>query len=174
MAPTKATLAAAPCTPPDHFRELMSGFPTGVGVVTAFRADGRPMGMTCSSICSVSLEPPVLLVALRSASPTLAAVLDGSAFSLNLLHEGAREVAKLFASGDADRFDRVDWRRGSVGGGPHLADAAHAMADCRVTRHEAVGDHTVVYGEVVATVTAPGAARPLLYGQRRYASWPAA
>ncbi|MFJ7075527.1 flavin reductase family protein [Streptomyces sp. NPDC098781] len=184
MAARRTALDAAPCASPDRFRELMSAFPTGVGVITAFRADGRPVGMTCSSICSVSLEPPTLLVALRNASPTLAAVLESSVFSLNFLHEGAREVAKLFASGDADRFDQVDWRDDGTCGGPHLVRAAHARADCRAVRHERVGDHTVVYGEVAATRAGPGggrpeairpeAIRPLLYGQRRYATWPAA
>lgn len=179
MAPRRAALDAAPCASANRFRELMAAFPTGVGVITAFRADGRPIGMTCSSICSVSLEPPTLLVALRNESPTLAAVVASSVFSLNFLHEGAREVAKLFASGDADRFDQVDWRDDGTCGGPHLVRAAHATADCRAVRHEVVGDHTVVYGEVVATKAGPGDGqpdtnRPLLYGRRRYATWPAA
>ncbi|SOD63351.1 NADH-FMN oxidoreductase RutF, flavin reductase (DIM6/NTAB) family [Streptomyces zhaozhouensis] len=159
---------------PHDFRALMAGFPTGVGVVTAYQPDGRPIGMTCSSICSVSLTPsPTLLVCLRKGSPTLAALLSSGAFALNLLHEGGRATAELFASGDPDRFDRVAWRSGEGFGGPHLPADSHVTADCEISQYNAIGDHEAVFGKVVA-VTAEDAERaPLLYGRRRYAVWPA-
>jgi flavin reductase (DIM6/NTAB) family NADH-FMN oxidoreductase RutF len=152
------------------FRSFMARFPTGVSVVTALDEHGVPRGMTCSSICSVTLRPPTLLVCLRAASPTVRAVLWRGAFSVNLLHDGASGVARLFASGEQDRFDRIDWRTGSVGS-PHLPEEAHAIADCVVSRADRVGDHIVVFGEV-ATVTHPTQSEPLLYGLRRYAAWP--
>src|SRR4051794_32353003 len=117
---------------PLDFRSFMAGFPTGVAVVATVAAGGAPRGMTCSSVCSVTLSPPTLLVCLRAASPTLDAVLDRATFAVNLLHEQAQPVAQLFASGSVDRFDRVRWRSESTDGGPHLLDDAHAVADCRV------------------------------------------
>lgn len=152
-------------------RPLMAGFPTGVGVVTTLASDGRPWGMTCTSMCSVALEPPTLLVCLRRGSPTLAALLGRGSFALNLLHHGARPTAELFGSGAPDRFDRVRWHLEFRSGGPHLTDAAHAVADCRVTHSRSVGSHDVVFAEVYQ-VTHRSEPQPLLYGLRRYAAWP--
>lgn len=93
----------------DAMRQLMAGFPTGVGIATAFDSESRPWGMTCTSLVSVALEPPTLLVCLRSGSPTLHAALEAGEFAMNLLHQGAQSTAELFASGAPDRFDRVEW-----------------------------------------------------------------
>ena len=156
---------------PAQFRALMSGFPTGVGIVTAFGRGGRVRGMTCSAICGVSIDPPTLLVCLRNGSPTLDAVLASGAFAVNLLHEWGRAAAELFSSGDVDRFDRLAWQVGASG--PHLVEDAHAIADCQVVRDEPVGSHTVLFGQVVTVSEPTGPDRPLLYGRRRYAAWPA-
>jgi flavin reductase (DIM6/NTAB) family NADH-FMN oxidoreductase RutF len=152
-----------------QFRSLMATLPAGVAVVTTTAPDGRPWGMTCSSICSVSLRPPILLACLREQSPTLAALLESSVFAVNLLHDRAEATATLFASGAADRFDRVPWSREPVSGVPHLVEAAHAIADCSVEQTLRVGDHLVVFGTVHRVRTQPErSANPLLYGMRRY------
>jgi flavin reductase (DIM6/NTAB) family NADH-FMN oxidoreductase RutF len=163
--------APEPDTDLVDIRRLMVGFPTGVGIVTTITADQRCWGMTCTSLCSVSLYPPTLLVCLREGSRTLRGVLDAGTFALNLLHAGARSTAELFASGDPDRFGRVSWQLSERGAGPHLVDAAHTTADCRVVNAEQVGDHSVVFGEVFAIVQR-AEPRPLVYGLRLYAGWP--
>lgn len=156
------------------FRALMAGFPSGVGIVTTIDpVNGRPWGLTCSSICSASLDPPTVLVCLRTGSPTLAALLRRATFAVNLLHSGARSAAELFASGDPLRFDKVRWVHETGLGGPHLVDDAHAVADCHLVRQVMVGDHVVAFGEVVGVEHPSGpAARPLLYGERQYVPWP--
>jgi flavin reductase (DIM6/NTAB) family NADH-FMN oxidoreductase RutF len=156
---------------PAMFRSLMAGFPTGVAVVTTTGPGRRPCGMTCSSLCSVTLEPPTVLLCLRQGGPTAQALLWRRSFALNFLHDRAQETARLFASGKPDRFDDVQWQLTEQAGGPHLSGDAHAIADCRVSRTEPVGDHLVVFGEVFAICAAsPG--RPLIYGRRHYAAWP--
>lgn len=171
---------STPTTPLDRTaaghgqRAMMRRFPTGVGVVTAYDAAGAPRGMTVSALCSVSLDPPTLVVCLRTGSPTLEAVASSGRFAINLLHGGASSVAELFASGAPDRFDRVRWERGPAGpdaAGPHLSRDAHTIADCRVSRVEQVGDHTVVFGETLHVTERPAPA-PLVYGLREYRSWP--
>lgn len=157
--------------PPADLRTLMAAFPTGVSVVTASGRDGTSRGMTCTSLCSVSLDPPVLLVCLRCGSPTLEAVVESGLFAVNLLHAQARPTAELFASGAPDRFERVVWQAGEGAAGPHLTHSSHTVADCLVIGAHAVGDHTVVLGKVAA-VTPVRDRRPLLYGLRHYASWP--
>lgn len=170
--PPTATTTMAPVSRPADFRMLMSGFPAGVAVVTTIEPGGSPLGMTCSSVCSVSLSPPTLLVCLRNESPTLAMISRQGRFVVNLLQDTARTTAELFASGAADRFERVDWRVDADSAGPHLAADAHSIADCSVSGVQRIGDHTVVLGEVTR-VNCRTSRRPLLYGLRRYHAWPA-
>ncbi|MEO3755186.1 flavin reductase family protein [Streptomyces sp. B6B3] len=154
----------------DDFRTLMSGFPTGVAVVAATDRGGGQRGMTCSSLCGVSLDPPVLMVCLRRGSPTLDAVLDTGRFVVNLLHADARGTAELFASGDPYRFERTPWETDAHAAGPHLTRDAHTVADCEVSLGQPVGDHVSVYG-VVRRVTSRGERVPLLYGLRQFRRW---
>lgn len=151
-------------------RNFMAGFPTGVGVITSLDAAAMPWGMTCTSVASVALDPPTLLVCLRRGSPTLEAALRSRTFALNLLHADARPTAELFASGDPERFSRSAWSLPPGCGGPHLDFAAHAVADCRILQGEPVGDHVVLFGEVVRA-TGSEEPVPLLYGMRQYAGW---
>ncbi|MFE9912007.1 flavin reductase family protein [Streptomyces clavifer] len=169
---SRARPRAVPHEQPTDFRTLMAGFPTGVTIVTTCGADGVPRGMTLTSLCSVSLEPPVLLVCMRQGSPTLDAVLEGGSFAVNLLHLRARATAELFASGAPDRFERVAWQADDPAAGPHLSEAAHTVADCTVTAHHVVGDHVVIMGGVTAVSRLGGDQHPLLYGLRRFATWP--
>jgi flavin reductase (DIM6/NTAB) family NADH-FMN oxidoreductase RutF len=157
--------------PVTSFRALMTKFPSGVAVVTTLDAEGKPWGMTCSSVCSVTPNPPTLLICLRDASPTLNAVLERATFTVNLLHNHAQPIAELFASGAPDRFDRVQWDVSPTAGGPHLSPYTTATADCRVSDTERVGDHVVVFGEIYQVSERSGNV-PLLYGLRRYSAWP--
>ncbi|MFD3804515.1 flavin reductase family protein [Streptomyces sp. NPDC058611] len=182
-APHPTAPQQAPPSPPDapdesaatvgrraDLRPFMAAFPTGVSVVTTLDSDAAPHGLTCSSVASVALEPPTLVVCIRAASPTLAVLLAQGHFALNLLHERARGTSDLFASGAADRFDRTEWRLPLGAGGPHLTEDAHAVADCTVVRTVGFGDHTAVFAEV-GRVTVRDDPQPLLYGLRRYALW---
>ncbi|MGX7826232.1 flavin reductase family protein [Actinokineospora sp. 24-640] len=154
---------------PEAFRSLMSLFPSGVAVVTAREAGGTPRGVTCTSLASVSLDPPLLLVCLHALSGTLAALRRTGAFAVNLLHHRGRGAAEIFASPVTDRFARVEWAPGPDGGLPWLPQHAHAVAECEVWDSRAAGDHVVVFGSVRRVHTEP--ATPLLYGRRQYRSW---
>ncbi|QSB16314.1 flavin reductase family protein [Natronosporangium hydrolyticum] len=152
------------------FRTLMSGFPSGVAVVCAVDQQQRPHGMTCTSLCSVTVDPPTLLVSLQVASGTLHALRERGSFTLNLLHAQGQGTAELFASRDPDRFGRATWQPSPVVGAPWLTEAAFALAECRVSQLVPVGDHTLVIGAVVNIQQRPDT--PLLYGLRQFASWP--
>lgn len=161
--------SAGHCSTEDY-RDLMCSFPTGVSVVTAADEDGRPWGLTCSSLSSVTLAPPTLLVCLASRSPVLAVARASGRFAVNLLHARAHATARLFATPGADRFARTAWQAADGSGLPHLLDDAFAAADCHVVAELPVGDHTVLFGEVARI--SRGADLPLLYGLRRFAAWP--
>jgi flavin reductase (DIM6/NTAB) family NADH-FMN oxidoreductase RutF len=154
--------------PADH-REFMSCFPTGVSVVTTVGHDGTPWGFTCSSLCSVSLSPPVLSVCMGTWSRTLEATRECGHLAVNLLGVSGLGAAEIFASPEPSQFDRVQWRAAGRAGLPRIEDAI-AFAECRVIGTYAVGDHIVVFGEVMSADASMDV--PLLYGQRQYAAWP--
>ncbi|WKX69489.1 flavin reductase family protein [Streptomyces sp. XD-27] len=156
--------------PVADFRALMSAFPTGVAVVTTYGADGRPRGLTCSSLASVTADPPTLSVCLTTRGETLRALRAYGAFAVNLLHHGGQRAAEVFARPAANRFAEVEWCPSPDAGLPWLTRDAFAVADCHVSEWAEVGDHTVVMGEVTAVVQESGA--PLLYGARGFAVWP--
>lgn len=151
------------------FRELMNVFPSGVTVVTTQDPAGTPYGLTCTSMCSVSLRPPILLTCLHHRSATLEAMLEAGSFAVNLLHAGGRGAAEVFATPGRDRFAEVDWQPTPSRGMPWLTEDAHAVAECRVVDAKEAGDHVVVFGEVDGVLTRPRC--PLLYGLHSYAAW---
>lgn len=151
------------------YRTLMGDFPTGVVIVTAAGTDGSPLGVTCSSLSSVTLRPPTLQVCLTSSSHVLAAVKETGRFAVNLLHARARDTASVFAS-PVDRFATASWRPSPRLGLPWLHRDAFALAECLVARSLEVGDHTLLLGEVAAIHHQDD--QPLLYGRRQYSAWP--
>jgi len=138
-------------------------------VVTTIDRHGRPRGLTCSSLSSVTLDPPTLLVCIHARSGTLQALRGHGSFAVNLLHARGRRAAEVFSSPAAERFAEVSWRPSRLGGLPWLARDAFALAECVVTRMLRVGDHSVVLGEVTDIVHA--ADMPLLYGMRQFSAW---
>jgi flavin reductase (DIM6/NTAB) family NADH-FMN oxidoreductase RutF len=153
-----------------HFRDLMSSFPTGVSVVTARDLAGRPQGATCSSLSSVTLSPPTLLVCLCELGGTLHAVLAGRRFAVNLLHAEGQRAASVFSSLHVDKFAEIPWESWGPSKLPFLRLDAFAAAACEVAGEIQVGDHRVVLGRVLDIQVSAGV--PLLYGLRRYSSWP--
>jgi flavin reductase (DIM6/NTAB) family NADH-FMN oxidoreductase RutF len=157
---------------PQTFRSIMSAFPSGVTVVTTVDGDGRPMGVTCSAACSVSQDPPLLLVCLHRASSVLTALVAGGGFVVNFLRDNREDTSALFASRSDDRFASVLWEPSPHSGLPWLPLDTVAHAECRVVRTVEAGDHTVVFGAIVHG-DAHDARGPLMYWRRRYGGWPA-
>lgn len=149
-------------------RHLMAYFPTGVTVITAIDEHGEPSGMTCSSLTSICLEPPTVMVSLTTASRTLQHALARGTFGATLLDGGAQEVAQRFAAPARDRFAGLAWERSPLGV-PWLVDCMTASADFDLWKSMQCGDHTLLFG-VVRNVEIRGGA-PLLYGLRRYQGW---
>lgn len=149
----------------DRFRTSMSLLATGVTVVTTNTDDG-PVGMTASAVCSLSLEPPQLLVCVQQALPTHVALEQSDAFGVSVLGEEHVGVARRFATRGADRFGAVALRDDVDV--PILADAI-AFFECRVEERHPGGDHTIFVGRVLRCGHQPGR-RPLLYFDRAFAS----
>lgn len=152
----------------DEQRRLMTYFPTGVTVVAAVDDANTPYGMTCSSLTSVCLEPPIISVSLTTSSRTLRYAMEQGSFGVTLLDVGAQEVAQRFAAPALDRFADLAWRLSPLGT-PWIEQSMTAAADCEVWQTMEVGDHTLLFG-CVRNVEVRGGT-PLLYGLRRYRGW---
>ncbi|MGW3240314.1 flavin reductase family protein [Streptomyces olivaceus] len=150
----------------------MSGFPTGVVVVTAHCLPDDPCGLTCSSLISVTLQPPTLLISIKSGSPVLSSICQSGLFAVNLLHAKGERAARIFSSPIPERFSQVKWRATPNFRLPWLFDDAFAVAECELSETHEVGDHVLTMGRV-ARIEQSTCPSPLLYGKRQFAAWPA-
>lgn len=147
-----------------QFRQLLGRFASGVTVLTARRADGRPVGMTASSVASVSLDPPLLLVAVAHTNDMHDALLGAAHFAVNILAEDQETLARRFAEVEANRFDSVGFREGRYG--VPLIDGVLAHIECAKQSAVPGGDHTVFFGLVTGGEVSER--RPLLYYRGGY------
>jgi 3-hydroxy-9,10-secoandrosta-1,3,5(10)-triene-9,17-dione monooxygenase reductase component len=145
---------------PAEWRAAMGYFPSGVTIVTSWQ-ERSPVGTTVNAICSVSLEPPLLLVCLDHANPALRPIQASGLLGVNILGCEHRDLALTFGreSGE-DRFDGVGYRAAD-GGAPQL-DAAPVFIDCLLEQAHVAGDHTIVVARPVRIEHA-SAVPPLLY-----------
>lgn len=149
-----------------QFRELLGRFATGVTVITLDGPDGRPQGMTASSLASVSLNPPLVSVCIDHQADLHDAIARCPRFVVNILEVGQELLSRRFADQHDDRFAGVGYHRSPDG--LVLLDGALAHIEC--DRHATYpgGDHTIVLGRVVGGATADG--HPLLYYRGGYAT----
>ncbi|MFO1143224.1 MAG: flavin reductase family protein [Amaricoccus sp.] len=133
---------------PRALRTAFGSFLTGVTVVTATDAEGRPLGFTANSFTSVSLDPGLLLVCLAKRSSNYAALTRTTGFAVNILAEDQETVSNTFARPSDDRFAGIGWKTGPHGS--PILDGAAAWFDCAM--HEVVdaGDHAILLGAIQA------------------------
>ncbi len=150
---------------PDEFRSVLGRFPSGVTVVTTKAPDGSDSGMTVSAFCSVSLEPPLVLICIEKSASAYQALTSSTGFVVNILSAGQEQIARRFAIVDIDRFEGVGYSR-SQNGFAVLDDALGLIECTTIAQHDA-GDHTIIVGEVEAAHAGTGT--PLLYYRGGYA-----
>jgi flavin reductase (DIM6/NTAB) family NADH-FMN oxidoreductase RutF len=149
----------------------MGYFPTGVTVVTSW-LDGKPVGSTINAFCSVSLEPPMLLICLDRANPLVEPIRQARVLGVNILCEDSHGLAMHFAKNpETDRFATCAFH--AVGKGAPQLDLAPVFVDCSVEDIYEAGDHLIVVGRGIRTEHRAGA-RPLLYHKGLFPRLPAA
>jgi flavin reductase (DIM6/NTAB) family NADH-FMN oxidoreductase RutF len=130
-----------------QLRRLLGCFPTGVAVITTRDDDGHPVGLTCNSFSSVSLEPPLVLFSLRKASSLLNAFRNAPSFAINLLSQRQDSLSGRFASSKiVDKFDGVNWCPGALN--LPMIDDCLARFECTPFACHEAGDYWVFIGEV--------------------------
>jgi len=155
---------------PDEFRRVLGHFATGVTVVTACDAEGRPTGLTASAFASVSLDPPLVLVCVAHKAQAYPAILAAGRFAVNILSTTQEAVSRRFASSSlsgAEKFEGSDYRQGALGL-PLLKDAL-AELECTVIHAYPGGDHTIFVARVdAADSRADAGLEPMLYYRGQY------
>jgi 3-hydroxy-9,10-secoandrosta-1,3,5(10)-triene-9,17-dione monooxygenase reductase component len=145
---------------PAEWRAAMGYFPSGVTIVTSWDGEA-PVGTTASSFCSVSLEPPLLLVCLDHKNPALAPIQRCGLLGVNILSAECHDLAMRFGRpSEDDRFAGLLYRS-AAGGAPQL-DVAPVFIDCVLEQGHPAGDHTIVVARprrIIHTSAEP----PLLY-----------
>lgn len=151
-------------------RETMRLWASGVTVVTT-KAVGRRAGMTVSAFTSLSLDPPLVLVALHKDTEVARLIRRSRLFGISIFGEDGEALSQQFAGvtplpEGADRFYDVATEM-RVTGVPILRDAI-AWLDCRVIRLREIATHLAVVGEVLDTGRRDAPVRPLVYHNRGY------
>ena len=134
----------------DFFRQVMGRFATGVTVVTT-TSKGEMAGLTVNAFCSVSLNPPLVLVCIDIHSGALPLMRESGTFAVNMLTEQQEELSRCFATQNKERFEYFCHASHSTvaTGAPVLADVL-AFVDARVVAEYPGGDHIIFLGQVEA------------------------
>ncbi len=151
---------------PEQLKHALSHLPGGVTIVTSRDGEGNPRGLTAISVCSVSLDPPLVLVCIERSTNTHAAIEESRAYGLNFLAEVHEELADRFSTA-GEKFDGVE-HEVDLTGAPILTGAV-ASCDCTVVVAVPAGDHTIFVGRVEAVrASPPPVAAPLIRYRGRY------
>jgi len=153
----------------DVFRRVMGHFVTGVTVVSAF--DGtQPFGITVNALSSVSLDPPLVMIALDRRRFLTPIVRVAGRYAVNILSEEQQALSDCFAGAPVepgrDAFCGAAWHSGASG--LPLIDGAIATLECSVVETFSAGDHDLFIGRVDTLANDPTHPMPLLYYRRRY------
>jgi flavin reductase (DIM6/NTAB) family NADH-FMN oxidoreductase RutF len=143
----------------------MSHFASGITVITTRYGEGDQIwGMTANSFISLSLDPPLVLVAVDRRNSMVEYIQQGQCFAINILTTEQEAISRQFATRGPKDFSGLTLTVAETGA-PILADVL-AYLDCRVTQVVPGGDHDIFIGEVVAGAIHEG--HPLLFYNNRY------
>jgi flavin reductase (DIM6/NTAB) family NADH-FMN oxidoreductase RutF len=151
-----------------NLRELMSHFATGVTIVAATDPHtGVCRGLTANAVCSVSLDPPLILVCVARKAATHDVIARAGIFTVNVLADAQQQESALFASPScADKFAHI--QHDISDSGAPLLSGSLAWIECRVWAAYPGGDHTIFVGRVIAGECSDDSERPLVFYRGGY------
>jgi flavin reductase (DIM6/NTAB) family NADH-FMN oxidoreductase RutF len=148
----------------DEFRRALSRFASGVTVITTKDASGHLHGITVSAFCSVSLEPPLILICIDKHTGSHHAFEENEFFAVNILREDQQHYSDHFASHLSDKFDGIEFYK-NANGIPVLKSVLVNLECRRVNAHDN-GDHTIFVGQIERATVNDG--EPLVYWHGNY------
>lgn len=149
---------------PASLRTALGRFATGVTIITCRDASGAAVGLTANSFNALSLQPPLVLWSLRSASTNLDAFAAARHFVINVLADAQVDLSRRFASRAEDKFSEGVWSDG-LHGAPVLTGSA-AVFECETVSQQTAGDHVLFIGRVLKLSEA--ALAPLVFHSGHY------
>jgi flavin reductase (DIM6/NTAB) family NADH-FMN oxidoreductase RutF len=157
--------------PSDEFKQAMRHLAGDVTII-ATEHKGCRTGMAATAVCSVSADPPTILICINAGSSAHEPIRESGRFSVNLLASGQDDIARRFSGetgvGGEERFATGAWAP-LVTGAPVL-ESALAGLDCRVTEVVRMATHSVFFGAVMG-VASRAAAKPLIYAHGTYGTF---
>lgn len=147
----------------EQFRHGMRRFAGAVNIITV-RLDGVSFGLTATSVCSLSAEPPRLLACVNMKGATFDAIQQRGAFAVNALAVGQEAVALQFGGGgnaDIDRFETGNWHHSGAMDLPILQGACCAF-ECSLCEVIDSGTHALLIADIIH-VSPSLSAPPLVY-----------
>lgn len=149
---------------PTSLKKVFAAFPTGVTVLAA-QLDGGPVGLTASSFTSVSLDPPLVSVAVATTSRTWSDLRRAPRIGVSVLADVHEEASRQLSQRDGDRFAGLPWRRSPDAA--LLLDGAAAWFECSVELEVEAGDHHIVVLRI-HDLDADHDVDPMVYHRSRY------
>jgi flavin reductase ActVB len=151
-------------TVPEKFREAMSAFPSGVTIMTTVDASGEQRGFAASSFCSLSMDPPLVLVCLGKGAQCHDAFVESDDWAIQVAAAGHVDLISRFATTGSDKFGGGEFET-DARGVPVLPDAS-VVLECTAHERYDGGDHTILIARV--TSVALQESSPVLYFQREF------
>ncbi len=148
----------------EEFRTALSRFASGVTIVTTKDASGVLHGITVSAFCSVSLEPPLILICIEKITGSHYAFEESNVFVVNILREGQDNLSEHFASQFPNKFDDIEYSLNTEG--IPVLEGALVNLECRLSFAHNGGDHSIFVGEVEKVTVREG--MPLIHFQSEY------
>ncbi|GEL24684.1 monooxygenase [Pseudonocardia sulfidoxydans NBRC 16205] len=145
-------------------RDVLGHFVSGIVVVTGAGPDG-PLGFTCQSFASLSLEPPLVNFCPARTSSTWPRIREVGRFCVNVLASDHQHYSAGFARSGTDKFAGVTWS--AAPSGAPILDGVAAWIDCSLEHEYEGGDHTIVVGRV-HHLGADESRSPLLFHRGAY------
>ncbi len=130
------------------YKDVLGRFCTGVTVVTSLDGAGVPIGFTCQTFSSLSLQPALVQLSVQHTSTTWPRIREQGRFVVNILAADHADVAMRFARSGTDKFAGVPWQ--SSPSGLPIFNGVLAWIECSLTQEVAAGDHAIVIGAVDA------------------------
>ncbi|WP_440312157.1 flavin reductase family protein [Leucobacter chromiireducens] len=162
----QATAAATPLPFDERsYRDAMGGFASGITVITTHGTDG-PVGFTCQSFYSVSIEPPLISFSIARTSRSLGAVRAHGRVVVNFLSAEQQHLSGQFARSGTDKWQGVEWSPSPSNGAPVL-DGGTGWVAGEIEREIEAGDHLIFLVRVSGLSTDPDRA-PLLFYRGAY------
>ncbi|NBE52578.1 flavin reductase family protein [Streptomyces boluensis] len=150
---------------PGAFRDVLGRFASGITVVAGLDGE-EPVGFACQSFASLSLDPPLVMLAVGRTSSSWPRIERAGRFCVNILAAEQQEICSALGRSGPDKFANVPWTVSEYG--TVRIEGALAAVECELRAVHEAGDHYLATAEVVA-LDAREDGRPLLYFRSRYA-----